>query len=692
MKKNLTILKTVFLFLFAVFLLQGCRTEDLSASSNPTTEKRTVHVRKVFPKEFQKIKNLNEKFEVSSKKLSQQSISGKNILDGAVIDSTFAMETTDGKSISYTFAVYRNNQKDYIENLVLQKNVDDTEFKSFLYKYKRKGLIGYDANNIEVYKIETSTSSNSRMSYTDKTYSNGCYDIIVTTVDCGEGGHHTNGQYCPALGYKVPSDYVTVRNNCSGGGDNDGTDTGYPSGNTGTGGSYGNTGGGGQTTTTTPVATTPKWNWGRTSVVNFLGLTSEQLNFINNSAQDEFRAQMLLFISNNGIEDPLANPSEEFLSTEVKSLGQWMVNYAMTHSDFLNSEFRNVFLNADLDFLQWSKSFLIQNPNTSWSQFQKWFIDGYSTQYIDNLTKITSLQLQDFVSINKEIDASPYEEEFVKEANEEFVAFATLGDIDNLTVDKVKTMLAFLYPQFYQSAQRAKLINANYQFNRNFYPEWSKARCLWEASRESIQSMLDLAGLIPVIGEACDLTNGVIYTIQGDKLNAGLSYASAIPIAGWFASGVKIAGKVVNKAASHIASRQVLKWIVATDGIIKFGNRSQLRKVLQLTDKLKQAHHIIPWEFSNYAIVQKAAKSSEAFHMNDVLNGIPLPTTGHLTGHNIYNSKLQQILLDLNNKNPNMSVNEAYNHILAISNQIKTLIKNNPSYNLGQIATLIKYP
>ena len=59
------------------------------------------------------------------------------------------------------FSKFENilNQKDYIENLVLQKNVDDTEFKSFLYKYKRKGLIGYVANNIEVYKIETNTSS-----------------------------------------------------------------------------------------------------------------------------------------------------------------------------------------------------------------------------------------------------------------------------------------------------------------------------------------------------------------------------------------------------------------------------------------------------------------------------------------------------------------------------------------------------
>ena len=445
MKKNLTILKTVFLFLFAVFLLQGCRNEDLSASSNSTTEKRAVLIRKVFPKEFQKIKNLNEKFDVSSKKLSQQSFSGKNILDGAVIDSTFAMETTDGKSISYTFAVYRNNQKDYIENLVLQKNVDDTEFKSFLYKYKRKGLIGYDANNIEVYKIETNTSSNSRMSYTDKTYSNGCYDIIVTTVDCGEGGHHTNGQYCPALGYKVPSDYVTVRNNCSGGGDNDGTDSGYPSGNTGTGGSYGNTGGGGQTATTTPVATTPKWNWGRTSVVNFLGLTSEQLNFINNSAQDEFRAQMLFFISNNGIEDPLANPSDEFLSTEVKSLGLWMVNYAMTHSDFLNSEFRNVFLNSDLDFLQWSKSFLIQNPNTSWEQFQKWFVDGNQDfnkdllkMIVDNNYKIPQYTTSDYPGKNNGMPFNWWNDEnYLK--NNISLGFNTI----DLTLEEIKMCALF---------------------------------------------------------------------------------------------------------------------------------------------------------------------------------------------------------------------------------------------------------
>ena len=58
------------------------------------------------------------------------------------------------------------------------------------------------------------------------------------------------------------------------------------------------------------------------------------------------------------------------------------------------SEFRNVFLNSDLDFLQWSKSFLIQNPNTSWSQFQNWFSlkKSIDIDLINEINKETILQ------------------------------------------------------------------------------------------------------------------------------------------------------------------------------------------------------------------------------------------------------------------------------------------------------------
>lgn len=57
------------------------------------------------------------------------------------------------------------------------------------------------------------------------------------------------------------------------------------------------------------------------------------------------------------------------------------------------------------------------------------------------------------------------------------------------------------------------------------------------------QTGLDIAGLIPGLGEPFDLLNAGIYAARGDYLNAGLSAGSAIPVAGWFSAG----GKFINK-------------------------------------------------------------------------------------------------------------------------------------------------
>ena len=46
-------------------------------------------------------------------------------------------------------------------------------------------------------------------------------------------------------------------------------------------------------------------------------------------------------------------------------------------------------------------------------------------------------------------------------------------------------------------------------------------------------SSLDVLGVIPLLGEPADGINGLIYTAEGDKLNAGLSYAGMIPLLGW---------------------------------------------------------------------------------------------------------------------------------------------------------------
>ena len=66
---------------------------------------------------------------------------------------------------------------------------------------------------------------------------------------------------------------------------------------------------------------------------------------------------------------------------------------------------------------------------------------------------------------------------------------------------------------------------------------------------------LDVAGLVPVIGEVADLGNAAWYAAEGDYANAALSAASAVPLAGYGASAVK-AGKYAKKATDAVQGAQ----------------------------------------------------------------------------------------------------------------------------------------
>ncbi|MFJ8063957.1 T7SS effector LXG polymorphic toxin [Psychrobacillus sp. NPDC096426] len=57
------------------------------------------------------------------------------------------------------------------------------------------------------------------------------------------------------------------------------------------------------------------------------------------------------------------------------------------------------------------------------------------------------------------------------------------------------------------------------------------------------QTVLDVAGLIPGVGEIADGLNGVIYSFRGDKTNAALSFGAMIPFVGWASTGGKFAKK-----------------------------------------------------------------------------------------------------------------------------------------------------
>lgn len=59
-------------------------------------------------------------------------------------------------------------------------------------------------------------------------------------------------------------------------------------------------------------------------------------------------------------------------------------------------------------------------------------------------------------------------------------------------------------------------------------------------------TVLDVAGMIPVIGDACDIVNGVWYAAEGDWKNAAMSLVAVIPVIGSAATAARIASKVAN--------------------------------------------------------------------------------------------------------------------------------------------------
>lgn len=359
------------MLLALVSLLLNCRTEDLLEKDNSTNQSVSFGKfisRKVSPVEFQKIIGLNEKFSKNESILAQKMSTGKSILDGATIDSAYAMETTDGNIISYTFPVYRNNQKGFFENLVLQKKVGEQSFKSYLYKYPRVGANKYDAQHIEIYNIDNILiNTTGKLNFVTTSSITGCYEIQTTSADCGFAGHHTNGQYCPQSGAYMPYDYATIFDNCppSGGGGGGSSTPGNNNPSPGSETDYG---------VTTPVPNYPKWgicsertgaHW------DALGLNSSQLAFINAYAQNALRGEMTMFLGNNEVFTFDCNSPRD-ISPEVKTVGLWILNYAMTNPEFLNSEYWANFVNSDLRLQQGAINFIIQN-NLSWKSFEEMF-------------------------------------------------------------------------------------------------------------------------------------------------------------------------------------------------------------------------------------------------------------------------------------------------------------------------------
>lgn len=101
-----------------------------------------------------------------------------------------------------------------------------------------------------------------------------------------------------------------------------------------------------------------------------------------------------------------------------------------------------------------------------------------------------------------------------------------------------------------------------------------------EGLLDGLQTVLDVAGFAPGVGAIADLTNAAIYSVRGDKINAGLSLLAAVPGIGDAAAAAKLAGKGVKvaKAAKLAKANKAVKVVGSTpkaSSNLKFGQITQ---------------------------------------------------------------------------------------------------------------------
>jgi hypothetical protein len=120
-----------------------------------------------------------------------------------------------------------------------------------------------------------------------------------------------------------------------------------------------------------------------------------------------------------------------------------------------------------------------------------------------------------------------------------------------------------------------------------------------EGAMDWLHAGLDLAGLIPGIGEPFDAANAILYAKQGDWMNAALSAISMVPeIGDLFGKGGKIvllleklitkggrSGKLAEKILQH--APQIVKTI--TEGFKKYKNNKT--KITAFLDGLSQTQN-----------------------------------------------------------------------------------------------------
>lgn len=630
------IMKKIFLQLVFIFFLSffsSCEREEFEISNESTQNQSDYQVKKISFNDVKLNKNAFEKLKESRSKLNR-SVLQRGVYNedfGVFIDTTnILFIEKDGKH-SFTFQIINEEDKSIVENLIL--NSKDTEgYDAFISKY----LLTQE----EIIKIENGESLETKVPSTvtnvNSTYSLSVSGPCVTSTFSSEfvcypqnggepvyyGGNYSGG--CSGTLIYETTQIISINYGCLSGG----------SGGSTSGGGY-NPGGGSDSGGYNPGG---YWTGGGSG-------------------------------SSGGSQ---TNPNNPILTTPN-------INYPTVPRDFLIS-----LTNEQLNWWNALENSTPRNEIIDYLNNNK--IEG--TNLVNPEAMAFALELINLANNeeDKEIIPNLISLSIITKENGYFESFfdSNYYNLINPFTEVDTEMYNPLWGVYFTiecSIARHKL-SQEPGWN-DLHPLVQDAKVYWAASKEMIHLGLDLIGLVPVVGEVADLTNGVIYTIEGDGVNASLSYASAIPVAGWFSTGVKFAKRADG-----------LKYlVVGTNNLISFGayNSKKFRQAcgIAIGDATQQAHHLIPRgsQIIEHEVVQRAAKATNngGFHIDQALNGVAVATWRNQPNHPNYNNLIRQKLVNFLNANPNATPTQCYNQLMIILNQAKQAVINNPNTHLNDL-------
>ena len=108
---------------------------------------------------------------------------------------------------------------------------------------------------------------------------------------------------------------------------------------------------------------------------------------------------------------------------------------------------------------------------------------------------------------------------------------------------------------------------------------------------------------------------------------------------------------------------------------VDFGDRSDLRDNLGITDPNVQAHHLIPWNLRNHPLVQLGAQAG--WQMNEAYNGMELSGPHAVGGHPNYNDYVEELLDSY--YDPEMTAEDADQALMHVTSHMRYLIQSNDS-------------